>query len=70
VGRAAPPRRARLAEAGHGADRAVRALAGGHHPGLHPGLGLLDDVVLVPMAIRWLLRRLPPEIAAASTRRR
>jgi uncharacterized membrane protein YkvA (DUF1232 family) len=35
-----------------------------------PGIGLLDDVVLVPLAIRWLLKRLPPEIAAATVGRR
>ena len=35
-----------------------------------PGLGVVDDLVLVPLAIRWLLRRLPPDIAAAAARRR
>ena len=35
-----------------------------------PGFGFLDDVVLVPLAIRWLLKRLPPEIAAAAASRR
>ena len=35
-----------------------------------PGLGFLDDVVLVPLAIRWLLKRLPPEIARAAASRR
>jgi uncharacterized membrane protein YkvA (DUF1232 family) len=35
-----------------------------------PGLGVIDDLVLVPLAIRWLLRRLPPDIAAAAARRR
>lgn len=34
-------------------------------PDFIPGLGIMDDVVLVPMAIRWLLKRLPPEIARA-----
>jgi len=34
------------------------------------GIGLVDDIVLVPLAVRWLLKRLPPEIAAASTRSR
>ena len=38
-------------------------------PDFLPGLGLLDDVVLVPMAIRWLLKRLPPEIARATAAR-
>ena len=35
-----------------------------------PGLGVVDDLVLVPLAIRWLLRRLPPDIAAAAAQRR
>jgi uncharacterized membrane protein YkvA (DUF1232 family) len=35
-----------------------------------PGIGVIDDLVLVPLAIRWLLRRLPPDIAAAAARRR
>ena len=39
-------------------------------PDFLPGIGLVDDIVLVPLAIRWLLRRLPPEIAAASVQRR
>ena len=39
-------------------------------PDFIPGFGLLDDVVLVPLAIRWLLQRLPPEIAQAAQARR
>jgi uncharacterized membrane protein YkvA (DUF1232 family) len=39
-------------------------------PDFIPGLGVVDDIVLVPLAIRWLLKRLPPEIAGASGRRR
>lgn len=35
-----------------------------------PVIGVVDDLVLVPLAIRWLLRRLPPEIAAEAARRR
>ena len=35
-----------------------------------PVVGVLDDLVLVPLAIRWLLRRLPPDVAAAAARRR
>ena len=35
-----------------------------------PFLGVVDDLVLVPLAIRWLLSRLPPEIAAASAMKR
>ena len=38
-------------------------------PDVLPFVGALDDIVLVPLAIRWLLKRLPPEIAAASRRR-
>lgn len=37
-------------------------------PDVLPVVGVLDDLVLVPLAIRWLLSRLPPEIAEASTR--
>ena len=37
-------------------------------PDFIPGLGMLDDVVLVPLAIRWLLKRLPPEILHATRR--
>jgi uncharacterized membrane protein YkvA (DUF1232 family) len=39
-------------------------------PDAIPFVGVLDDLVLVPLAIRWLLKRLPPEIAAASAARR
>ena len=35
-----------------------------------PLIGVVDDLVLVPLAIRWLLGRLPPEIAEATARRR
>lgn len=35
-----------------------------------PVLGIMDDVVLVPLAIRFLLDRLPPEIATAAAGRR
>ncbi|NKE65403.1 DUF1232 domain-containing protein [Ramlibacter sp. RBP-2] len=35
-----------------------------------PVIGVLDDLVLVPLAIRWLLRRLPPDVAEAAARRR
>jgi uncharacterized membrane protein YkvA (DUF1232 family) len=34
-----------------------------------PFLGVVDDLVLVPLAIRWLLKRLPPELRAAASRR-
>jgi len=39
-------------------------------PDALPFIGVVDDLVLVPLAIRWLLRKLPPEIAAATGRRR
>jgi len=32
-------------------------------PDILPVIGIADDLVLVPMAIRWLLNRLPPGIA-------
>jgi uncharacterized membrane protein YkvA (DUF1232 family) len=39
-------------------------------PDVLPGIGFIDDLVLVPLAIRWLLKRLPPELAAAAATRR
>ena len=39
-------------------------------PDAIPFVGALDDLVLVPMAIRWLLKRLPADIAAAAAARR
>ena len=39
-------------------------------PDVLPVIGFVDDLVLVPLAIRWLLQRLPPEIAQAAQRRR
>jgi uncharacterized membrane protein YkvA (DUF1232 family) len=39
-------------------------------PDALPFIGVMDDLVLVPLAIRWLLKRLPPEIARASAARR
>jgi uncharacterized membrane protein YkvA (DUF1232 family) len=39
-------------------------------PDAIPFLGAIDDLVIIPFAIRWLLRKLPPEIAAASSTRR
>ena len=39
-------------------------------PDVLPFVGVLDDIVLVPLAVRWLLKRLPPEVAAATARRR
>jgi uncharacterized membrane protein YkvA (DUF1232 family) len=39
-------------------------------PDVLPFVGVLDDIVLVPLAVRWLLKRLPPEIAGATARGR
>jgi uncharacterized membrane protein YkvA (DUF1232 family) len=39
-------------------------------PDVIPFVGAVDDIVLVPLAIRWLLKKLPPEIAAAAAARR
>ena len=39
-------------------------------PDFIPFFGFVDDLVLVPLAIRWLLKRLPPDIAQASASRR
>jgi uncharacterized membrane protein YkvA (DUF1232 family) len=36
-------------------------------PDVIPGLGMVDDLVLLPLAIRWLLKRLPPDIAKATS---
>ncbi len=38
-------------------------------PDVLPVIGVVDDLVIVPLAIRWLLNRLPPEIADAVSRR-
>ena len=35
-----------------------------------PLIGVVDDLVLVPLAVRWLLQRLPAEVATASAARR
>ena len=39
-------------------------------PDVLPFIGAMDDLVLVPLAIHWLLKRLPPEIAQAAAKRR
>ena len=39
-------------------------------PDFIPFIGVVDDIVLVPLAIRWLLKRLPPDIAQAAAMRR
>jgi uncharacterized membrane protein YkvA (DUF1232 family) len=38
-------------------------------PDFIPVIGVLDDLVLVPLAIRFLLKRLPPHIAQAASGR-
>jgi uncharacterized membrane protein YkvA (DUF1232 family) len=38
-------------------------------PDAIPLLGIVDDLVLVPLAMRWLLARLPQEIRADAARR-
>jgi uncharacterized membrane protein YkvA (DUF1232 family) len=39
-------------------------------PDVLPLIGVVDDLVLVPLAIRWLLKRLPPDLAQAAAARR
>jgi uncharacterized membrane protein YkvA (DUF1232 family) len=39
-------------------------------PDALPIIGVVDDLVLVPLAMRWLLKRLPPDIAQAAAARR
>ena len=39
-------------------------------PDVLPVIGVVDDLVLVPLAIRWLLKRLPPELSRATSQRR
>lgn len=34
-----------------------------------PFAGLLDDLVIVPLTIRWLLGRLPPDLRAEAEKR-
>lgn len=38
-------------------------------PDFIPVIGFVDDLVIVPLAIRWMLNRLPPEIAQAGASR-
>lgn len=39
-------------------------------PDVLPFIGVVDDLVLVPLAIHWLLKRLPPGIAEPEAKRR
>jgi len=38
-------------------------------PDVVPLLGVVDDLVLVPLAIRWMLRRLPADVRADAASR-
>lgn len=38
-------------------------------PDAIPVLGVVDDLVLIPLAIRWLLKRLPPDLREEVDRR-
>ncbi|MDP2022895.1 MAG: YkvA family protein [Hydrogenophaga sp.] len=38
-------------------------------PDMLPVIGVLDDLVIVPLALRWLLARLPAHIRAYAERR-
>jgi uncharacterized membrane protein YkvA (DUF1232 family) len=38
-------------------------------PEVVPLFGVLDDLVVVPFAIRWLVNRLPPSLRAAAEER-
>ncbi|MEO7391897.1 MAG: YkvA family protein [Ramlibacter sp.] len=38
-------------------------------PDVLPVIGLMDDLILVPLAIHWMLKRLPPEIGQAARAR-
>ncbi len=38
-------------------------------PEVVPLFGVLDDLVVVPFAIRWLIKRLPPPLRAAAEQR-
>lgn len=38
-------------------------------PDVLPFIGVMDDLVLVPLAIHWLLKRLPPGFAEPTAKR-
>lgn len=38
-------------------------------PDAVPLLGVVDDLVLIPAAIRWMLQRLPPQVLAEARHR-
>lgn len=35
-------------------------------PDVLPVVGVVDDLIVVPLVLRWLLRKLPPEVARAA----
>ncbi|RZJ13086.1 MAG: DUF1232 domain-containing protein [Haliea sp.] len=35
-----------------------------------PFIGVVDDLVLVPLAVRWLVKQVPPDIAQEAAERR
>lgn len=39
-------------------------------PDVLPFIGVMDDLVLVPLAIHWLLKRLPPELVQTAAKQR
>ena len=39
-------------------------------PDVIPFVGFVDDIVLVPLAIRWMLNRLPPGMKSGPIRQR
>ena len=39
-------------------------------PDVIPVIGVMDDIVLVPLAMRFLLKRLPPDITQAAAARK
>ena len=39
-------------------------------PDVLPLVGMVDDLVLVPLAIRWMLKRLPPELTQDTVKQR
>jgi uncharacterized membrane protein YkvA (DUF1232 family) len=37
-------------------------------PDVLPVLGLVDDLVLIPLAMRWMLNRLPPHLSGQAAK--
>lgn len=38
-------------------------------PDVIPGLGMVDDLVIIPLAVRWLLKKLPAHVREEAERR-